>query len=674
VPGRATLNLACLATLLLSQPSPAQKSGDVSAVAAVEHEETLANAAVAATLEVAGGHLRILAVEDRLDHTSMPLNEAFVLVLKDGREIPSSFLQVRYPLRFSEIPPDYKSSRAADRGPGHQVCTDLSDAHFSGSVHWCMISREGTSYLRQELTLVSSGEKLPLSDIQLFRFRDPVAQQVGTAPGSPIISGNFFLGFEHPSSYCSVSNGDVVCGLKRTLPLEAGQSITYSSVIGVAHRGQMRRAFLAYIEQERAHPYRTFLHYNTWYDLGYGERYDAEGVLNRMNAFGKELVQQRGVRMDSFLLDDGWDNTHSGWEMNSGFPNGFVPLKSRAAKYGFGIGVWMSPWGGYQKEKDERIAYGKEHGYEIVGGGYALSGPRYYKIFEATCSNFIRNSGVNQFKFDGTGNAGQVFPGSLFDSDFAAAIHLILQLRAQDPNVYINLTTGTKPSPFWLRYVDSIWRSGEDNDFIGEGSWRQRWITYRDAQTYKNIVVAGPLFPLNSVMLHGLIYAQKAEHLADDPNHDFATEVHSYFGSGTQLQEMYITPSLLSESDWDVLAESAKWSRRNASILRDTHWIGGDPAKEEVYGWASWNAGDGILVLRNPSARPQAIAIDVQDAFELPAEARQTYTMHSPWKSDISKGTVTLRTHQAHRFELQPFEVLTLESLSDAPTRDQEKN
>lgn len=111
----------------------------------------------------------------------------------------------------------------------------------------------------------------------------------------------------------------------------------------------------------------------------------------------------------------------------------------------------------------------------------------------------------------------------------------------------------------------------------------------------------GPLFPLNSLMLHGLIYAQKAEHLADDPNHDFVAEVHSYFGSGTQLQKMYITPSLLSQSDWDVLAESAKWSRRNASILRDTHWIGGDPNKGEPYGWASWNANSGILVLKNPT-------------------------------------------------------------------------
>ena len=57
----------------------------------------------------------------------------------------------------------------------------------------------------------------------------------------------------------------------------------------------MRRDFLAYLERERAHPYRTFLHYNSWYDLGYNTPYDQAGALDRVNAFGRELEQKRGV-------------------------------------------------------------------------------------------------------------------------------------------------------------------------------------------------------------------------------------------------------------------------------------------------------------------------------------------------------------------------------------------
>jgi len=84
----------------------------------------------------------------------------------------------------------------------------------------------------------------------------------------------------------------------------------------------------------------------------------------------------------------------------------------------------------------------------------------YYQRFHDVCMEMMRTYGINQFKFDGTGNVNEVIPGSEFDSDFAAAISLIQDLRAAKPDVYINLTTGTYPSPFWLQYADSIWRGG----------------------------------------------------------------------------------------------------------------------------------------------------------------------------------------------------------------------
>ena len=64
----------------------------------------------------------------------------------------------------------------------------------------------------------------------------------------------------------------------------------------------------------------------------------------------------------------------------------------------------------------------------------------------------------------------EVIKGSEFDSDFDAAIHLIGELRAKKPDLYVNLTTGTYPSPFWLFYADSIWRGGEDHSFAGVGT------------------------------------------------------------------------------------------------------------------------------------------------------------------------------------------------------------
>ncbi|WP_263408577.1 alpha-galactosidase [Terriglobus tenax] len=624
--------------------------------------QSFGNRALQADVRTGDGHLSISEVKDLRSGKMLKPGEVFVLVFTDGRQLVASSMHLEHAPVRSPLLAESGVSRAAAHVAGSQLCADLSDTASGASAHWCLVARGEGAYLRQEVTIAAGKQDLPLAEVQMFRFHDEGAKVSGTVAGSPIVHEPFYLGFEHPLSYSTADKGEVTAGLKRTLPLRAGQSITYSSVIGTARPGQLRRDFLAYVELERAHPYRTFLHYNTWYDLGFGERFGAEGVLNRMHSFGEELVRKRGVTMDSFLMDDGWDNTSSLWKFDSGFPDGFTPLRSTAASYGFGIGVWLSPWGGYSTEKKQRIAYGESQKYEIVNNGYALSGPKYYSEFESACLNFINRYGVNQFKFDGTGNAGQVFPGSIFDSDFSAAIHLIERLRQQENGLFVNLTTGTKPSPFWLRYADSIWRSGSDHNFDGEGSWRQKWITYRDEQTYRNIVQQGPLFPLNSLMLHGLIYAEKAKHLGDDPGNDFTDEVRSYFGSGTQLQEMYITPSLLNAGNWDVLAESARWSRANASILRDTHWVGGDPGKGEMYGWASWSNNRGILVLRNPSPKEQSLEIDVKAVFELPAGARQNYRMRSPWKSDAGKSEIALNAGQSHRFVLQPFQVMTLES------------
>jgi hypothetical protein len=612
-----------------------------------------------ARFEATGGSLRITEIEDRRSGTKLDPGEAFGLVYRDGRVVAASQMKLRAAPVETLVAAKPSAARAAERIQGRELCADLEDGALA--VHWCAMVRAGTNYLRQEVTLKAAEQPVDLAEVRMFDFDAPGAQVVGRVAGSPMVRGNFFFGFESPLSASMVEDGHATAKLMRTLPLEAGKSIVYSSVVGVAAPGQMRRDFLAYLELERAHPYRTFLHYNTWYDIGYGERYDEAEALDRVHAFGEELVRKRGVTMDSFLFDDGWDNTHTLWGFNPGLPNGFSKIHEAAAKYGFGIGVWLSPWGGYEEAKKERIAAGEKAGYETVKGGFALSAPRYYRLFEDTCLKMMARYGVNQFKFDGTGNASQVFPGSLFDSDFSAAIHLIEQLRAQEPNVFINLTTGTRPSPFWLRYADSIWRGGDDHSFDGVGSWRQRWITYRDEQTYRNIVEGGPLFPLNSLMLHGLIFAKQAAHLDTDPNEDFVDEVHDYFGSGTGLQEMYITPSLLSKTDWDALGEAARWSRTNAAVLKDTHWIGGDPGKLEVYGWASWTAAKGIVVLRNPADHEQEYLLDVGRAFELPGGAARDYRAHSPWIADRGKAATSWRSGMAQTITLKPFEVLTLD-------------
>ncbi len=544
---------------------------------------------------------------------------------------------------------------------GKAFTRQWTDATSGLQVTWTISLRDDSNYVRTELELLPTKGDVRLPVVDAIDITAPNAAVVGKVPGSPIVAKSFFFGAEHPMAVSRVYGDLDRSFLERALPLKSGLKTSYSAVLGVSPAGQTRRAFNRYIERERPRPYKPFLHYNSWYDLGYFNRYKADECVERIKTFGDQLTTQRGVKLSSFLFDDGWDNTATVWEFSKDFPEGFTPLKAAAEAVGAGPGAWLSPWGGYGTPRKERLATGKAAGMEIDSQGYALSGPKYYQRFREVCLDLVTKYGINQFKFDGTGSPDKQYPGSQFSSDFEAAIQLIQDLRAAKPGLFINLTTGTWPSPFWTRYADSIWRGGSDHEFAGVGPDREKWVTYRDGDTYHGIVQKGPLFSVNSLMLHGLIYAQHAHNLTTDPSHAFVHELHSYFGTGTQLQEMYITPSLLSKEDWDNLAECAKWSQANADVFVDTHWIGGDPLRLDVYGWASWNPRKAILVLRNPSDHPQAFSIDPAKVFELPPKASTAFNLKSPYQGERNDAPVQIHAGQSKVVVLQPFQVLTLE-------------
>jgi hypothetical protein len=422
----------------------------------------------------------------------------------------------------------------------------------------------------------------------------------------------------------------------------------------------MRRSINYYIERERARPYGPFVNANTWFDVGFYTPYDKAAAVEAMAQYTTSLVKKRGVQVDAYLLDDGWDDPASLWKTDGRFPEGLKTVAKAAGRMGGALGLWLSPTGGYGEARDKRLAAGSKLGLETNAEGFALSGPNCYRHFRDLCLDAVRNSRVVYLKFDGIGNAASVQPDSAFGSDYDAAVAMVDALRSARKDLFVNVTSSW-PSPFWLRTTDCVWRGGWDHEFAGVGTDRQKWMTFRDADVYERVVKAAPVFPLSSLMLHGVIYARHARGLNVDPQLDFTSEVRSFFGSGTQMQELYLTPALLTEGNWDALAEAAIWARRNQHILVDTHWVGGDPAKLEVYGWASWTPDAAVLVLRNPSDKEQAFEIDVEAALELPQGSRRTWRGQSPWAADRKKAPVLLEAGKSYRLEMKPFEVVTLD-------------
>jgi hypothetical protein len=550
--------------------------------------------------------------------------ELFTLQLRDGTPVAASGFRIEGALACAPLVALPGAARLAERRAGVALRARLVRADGLLVVDWSAELRDAGNYVRERFRFEAPRD-LDVASVTLLDVALPGAGVAGVVDGSPLVAGNLFLGIEHPMAQASAVSGRASARLQRALPLRARVPVEYSTVLGVAPPGQLRRGFAAYLEAERAHPFRTFLHYNSWYDIGYFTRYTEADALGAIHAYGEQLVRARGVQLDSFLFDDGWDDTARLWQFHAGFPRGFAGLAEAASGYGAAPGIWLSPWGGYGPPRRARLATAAAAGYELDAQGLALSGPRYYALFHDVALGQLADAGINQFKLDGVGSPDKVTPGSAFDSDFAAAIALIGDLRPRSPSLFINLTTGTWPSPFWLRTADSIWRGGEDHAFLGSGSDRQRWITYRDADSYGGIVRQGPLFPLNSLMLHGIIYARHARGLSSDPGGDLAAEVWSYFASGTGLQELYVSPDLLSARDWDTIAAAALWARARGEVLRDSHWVGGDPARDAVYGWASWAPGRAVLALRNPAATAQSLVLRLDQLLELPVGAPRRY-------------------------------------------------
>jgi len=614
--------------------------------------------------------------------------DLFEILLADGTAYSPSNLVTDGTMRVRQPAPVPGAARLASRARGYVVELPMSAADRRLTLTWRALGTDGANYVRQEIDLTAAAGDCAIRSITWTRGVVPGARTVGQVDGSVVVAKTFFFGWEDPHALnqarpavqpatatggdASANAGDVartnelaLCELERNTVLKRGETLTVSFVVGVSPPGQLRRGFLYYLERERAHPYRPYLHYNSWYDIAWDPfALNETNCLEAIQLLGERFIKPYGVVMDGLVFDDGWDDPKSLWQFHQGFPSGFAPLAQLCGHYHTRLGVWLSPFGGYGLPKEKRLQFGHERGYETNAAGFSLAGARYYAAFKQACVGMIRNYRVNHFKFDGIATGMYAKGSGQYVLDTEAMRRLMLELRQEDPDLYINLTTGSWPSPFWLRYADSVWRQGGDMGYAGKGPKQQQWLTYRDQETYRNIVLKGPLFPLNSLMSQGVAYSRHGS--AGDPTFNssgFRDDVRAFFGSGTSLQELYIQPAKLSPEDWRVLAEAATWSRTNADVLMDTHWIGGDPGKSQIYGYASWSPRKGILMLRNPDDQPGEIALDAERVFELPMGAATSYTLKSPWSEDAPRTELQAIARQPIIVRLKPFEVVVLEAI-----------
>ncbi|MCX5672346.1 MAG: hypothetical protein NTU94_13600, partial [Planctomycetota bacterium] len=264
------------------------------------------------------------------------------------------------------------------------------------------------------------------------------------------------------------------------------------------------------------------------------------------------------------------------------------------------------------------------HGYEAVGDQLCLAGKNYRALFGKRVLDFIRNDNVGYFKWDGIqfscsqpdhGHAVDIYSRRALMETVAG---LSREARAADPGMFLNITSGTWLSPWWLRFADQIWMGGEDYGWSDVPSLSQRdaAITYRDSVLYDDFRVQDLWFPLANLMTHGIIKG-RLEMLGgeNEPLEKFSDETVTYAARGVSMFELYVSPDLLSEGEWAAIAGSLRWARDRFGILRHTEMVGGDPRRGQAYGYVHADGGRAVVLARNPLIEPQALKVRLDPAL-----------------------------------------------------------
>lgn len=453
-------------------------------------------------------------------------------------------------------------------------------------------------------------------------FGQPVALRQG--------DGGVFFGLEYPTAenslrHTTTGNLELKCGQ------EIGERIAESwiesdwVVQGLSPDAQVKRWFWKYVDSIRVAPLKPYLLYNSWYDLRApvmvndpSRVLSDRNILRTIESLRQKMVQERALKLDSFVLDDGWDVYRSDWVLNAEqFPNGLAPVSEALQRMGSHLGIWIGPIGGYS-HRDWRIEWMKANGYEVVGDQLCVAGERYNALLKDRITKFVRKDGIRYFKWDGIQfSCNEPDHGHLPDiysrrAVMKAVIELCRTARAESSDVFLNITSGTWLSPWWLKYTNTIWMQGSDYGYanVPSISQRDRAMTYRDTILYDDLMDKADWFPIANLMTHGIIkgHLQKLGGEAE-PLEKFTDNALLYFARGISMAELYISPDLLTDEEWDALAMSIHWARDRFPILDSTEMVGGNPEERNPYAYIHFEDKRGIIAARNPFMEPKTLSI-----------------------------------------------------------------
>lgn len=504
--------------------------------------------------------------------------------------------------------------------------------------------------------------------------------------GQPVYTQRFFFGVEFPAARnTALPDGSLqmreYCGV--TLPA-GGAWQSHPAVAGGAPRGEVSAAFLDYIARISVHwpnvP-RPTIYWDGFRVILPPDRTD-QGVA--MVRLARKMKEQTGFEFYSWTYDAGFDMYRADGLWVPQEPD--IWKRTREALKGLStrLGFWTS----FSCIFDTPThAWGKTQGFGLQhDAAYCLAEPKYAQAMEDRLSQIVRENDMASINFDGM-YWGQGFGcntpghGHLVGQGAEAGVYgtyavvvnkmrIFERLRREKPDICLDLfVCGEWASPWWLTVLDGVHTVPGDTLAAGIPSpWlRDDLITVRDIQAWDLHRRQNRQFPLWAEDLYGS--QVRANHLIDGievTGEAMAARwedeyVMSLVARGAV--NAYIVCSDLgvidaSKTGLRFLGEVANWVKANPLPFRHFALLGGDPARQEPFGYAHGDGrGRAIVGIRNPSIRTQSFPLKITSDYNLgepgPYQVTMVYPYRYTWPSVEAGETL--------RIPMADFQVAILE-------------
>lgn len=606
-------------SLALIGPSPASAQQD-GAYARIQGDQVeIGNAALERIISLAGGTVRTTAIRNKLANQEIRLDSAeFNLRINETELLKTDDFRLK------------KSGIQDLDGGAKRLVLTLLCPRLGLETQLRYEVAPNTPWMRKTLAVRALGGSKPLLNrIEVEAFATDAACTLGGLGQPVFLADSAFTGLEYPAAHNQATERkqakapalrfSVALGHLPGKVLTPAFLESKPAVLGVAKQHAVERGFAEYLAKIRIPP-RTHVHYNSWYDVRQ-DKMSTEVFLETFAGFKKNLCDPYGVRMDSFVPDDGWQDRSSIWEVDKKlFPQGLGQLAAGLEAGGTSLGLWHP----LTAVKGNLVMeWCREHGYETdsTGSHLCLSAPKHNAQLREVMTRHVKQYRLtylkhdfNSFSCDVDGHGHLPRSDYGFEANVDAYIEMLKLLKQLNPKIFLNCTGGMWLSPWWLMYCDTVWRGGSDTGYERSHPFvdqRGQAISYVDGILYDNFVKNRYQFPVSALMVHGIVYGQL--HMLGGRHEPLESWTDNAVWSmclGLMMKELYITPSLLTQAHWDVLGMSLRWAEANRDVLVQTQMIVGNPHRGEITGYKHAVGDRTIVFLRNPSLRPQKAAID----------------------------------------------------------------